>query len=426
MANKIRIAIGGAVLLAALIVVFKVADRKTEINLAEYVSVSFDGYEGYGNASVGYNETILRDIASAVTNKTADEEQFVKMIRVRDEEGIEKLMGKHGGDAGVLLELVDEIFDAPKLDKSKNLKNGDEVTVHFDVDSSGAKELGIKLTGESKKVTVEGLNALKKVNPFDYIDVSFSGISPAGSIRLQKKESDESVMQAVTIRVDKIIEKAADGAAMSEVEQGDDVTLQGLKLGDTVTVTAIIDKNKEQLRQEYAAELTETSREFVVDGIAEYVSDAAELENHALFDKLKMQTETVLKVFFTKEKKTIAQSDMQYEGYYFLGCKDAEKVTGSPAKYNKMYVIYSATVKTKDKKYNDFTPTKVYFPVGYQNIVKGADGDITANLDEYDRSGGITLGYQFIEGFTDLTSMKHALIVTEAVGYTGTVGGNLE
>ena len=110
---------------------------------------------------------------------------------------------------------------------------------------------------------------------------------------------------------------------------------------------------------------------------------------------------------------------MQYEGYYFLGCKDVEKVTGSPAKYNKLYVVYSATVQTKDKKYNNFAPTKVYFPVGYQNIVKGTDGNITANLNEYDRSGGVTLGYQFIEGFTDLTSMKHALVVTEAVGYTG-------
>lgn len=426
MAKKIRIAIGGAVLLAALIVVFEAAGRKTEINLAEYVSVSFDGYEGYGNASVGYSEAILRDVAAAVTDKTADEEQFVKMLRAREAEGIEELMGKHKGDVDDLLELVDVIYEAPKLDRGENLKNGDEVTVRFDMDTRVAKEFGIKLTGESKKVTVEGLNALKKVNPFDYMDVSFSGISPAGSIRLQKRESDESVMQAVTIRVDKTIEKAANGATMSEVEQGDDVTLQGLKLGDIVTVTAITDKNKEQLRQEYAAELTETSREFVVDGIAEYVSDAAELENHALFDKLKTQTETVLKAYFAKEKKTIAQSDMQYEGYYFLGCKDAEKVTGSPAKYNKMYVIYSATVKTKDKKYNDFTPTKVYFPVGYQNIVKGADGDITANLDEYDRSGGVTLGYQFIEGFTDLTSMKHALIVTEAVGYTGTVGGNLK
>lgn len=425
--KKKGIAIGGAALLVVLAVVIVMACRKTEINLAEHVSVSFNGYEGYGDASVAYRDTLLREIAAAVTVKTADENEFIRMIRARDEKGIEKAMAGRKGDADDLLELVDELFEETRLDKQSNLKNGDTVTVRFDFDDDDdAAEFGIKFTGESKQVTVEGLNALKKVNPFEYIDVSFSGISPAGSMRLQKKESGESVMQAVGIRAEKVVAKGTKGTKLSDVQQGHDVTLQGLKIGDTVTVTVLSDKNDKQLREEYASELTETSREFIVDDIAEYVSDAAELENHELFARLKTQTENVLKSFFAKEKKTIAQSGMQYEGYYFLGCKDAGKVTGSPAKYNKLYVVYSATVRTKDKKYNNFAPTKVYFPVGYQNIVKGVDGDITANLNEFDRPGGVTLGYQFIEGFTDLTSMKHALVVTEAVGYTGTSGGNLE
>lgn len=275
--------------------------------------------------------------------------------------------------------------------------------------------------GRDKRVTEKELHTLKKVNPFDYIDISFFGISPAGSVRLQKKQSGEDVMQTVTLRADKLL---AENAA--EVQTGNDVTVQGLKLGDIVKVSVMTNENNEQIRQKYGTELTELSREFVVKDIAEYVSDVAEIEGHTMFDNLKTKTENVLKAYFEKEKKTIAQSGLRYEGYYFLGCKNAEKVNGNPVKYNKLYVIYSTTVKTKDKKYNNFTPTKVYFPVCYRNFVKGTDGNITANLNEYERAGGVTLGYRFIQGFTDLTSMKHALLVADAVGYHGTCGGNLE
>ena len=300
MAKKIGIVIGAAVVVAAAVALFVMLSSKTEINLAEHVSVSFDGYEGYGEASVAYRETLLREIASAVTASTSDEDDFVKLIRTRDEKGIEKAMGRRKGDADDLLELVDELFEETKLDKQSNLKNGETVTVRFDFDNDDAAEFGIKFTGESKQMTVEGLNDLKQVNPFDYIDASFSGISPVGSIRLQKKESAESVMQAVEIRAEKVVEKGAKETKLSEVQQGDDVTLQGLKLGDKVTVTILSDKNDKQLRQEYASELTETSKEFVVDNIAEYVSDATEIENHELFARLRAQTENVLKAFFNK------------------------------------------------------------------------------------------------------------------------------
>lgn len=418
--KKLGILAGSVVLVAVFVII--IATRKTEIPLTDYVSVSFDGYEGYGAATVAIDEVFLREIASAVHAKDVD--GFVDAIRIRDEEGLERAADRRGLDADDLIELVDEIYESVQPDKDSDLKNGDKVSVRFAFDNDDAAEFGIRFTGESKTVTVEGLEPLKEVNPFDYLSVSFSGISPAGSIHIEKKTSSEEVMRAVSFRVEKIAEQS-EKATLSEVQQGDTVTMQGVKLGDTLTVTAHTDESEKKLREIYGCRLTETSKEVVVENLAEYLSDAAELENHALFTRLKTQTESVLNSFFEKEKKSISQSGLQYEGYYFLNGKDSADQKDGQEKYNKIYMVYSATVKTADKKYNAFSPTKVYFPVGFQNIVKGTDGDMTTNLNEYDRKGGVSLGYQFMEGYTDLTSMKHALVVTEAVHYQGTSGGNL-
>ena len=51
---------------------------------------------------------------------------------------------------------------------------------------------------------------------------------------------------------------------------------------------------------------------------------------------------------------------------------------------------------------------------------------MTVDLNAFTRKGGITLGYKWMNAYTDLTSMKNALVVTEGASFDCTYGGELQ
>ncbi|MCH5267311.1 MAG: zinc-ribbon domain-containing protein [Lachnospiraceae bacterium] len=393
---KPGIIVAGVIVLIAVIAL--ISNRSETIDLTKYVELKYEGYEGYGTAAIEWNEKkFIKAIGEAVG---ADANDFYDAVVDFDMKDLEKAIDDDDIDAEDLMEMIYEIYEDAKLDKESELKNGDTVTVTFKYDNEDAKDFGIKFKGEKKEFKVSDLEEVKKVNPFDYLEVTFEGISPSGNINLKKKDSGEKVMETVNF----------------EAEPS-----YNLRLGDKVTVTAKTWGDEQQLRTSYGSILSETTKEFTVEGLADYISDASELEKDDLFAKLKTQTETVLNAYFAGEQSSISQSDFKYEGYYFLGAKAADYYS----EYNKIYMVYSATIKSKDK-YNRFNPTKVYFPVEFRNIVKGTDGKMTVDLNSYSQKGGISLGYKWMNAYTDTTSMKNALVVTEGAKFDCTYGGALQ
>ncbi|MBR1561952.1 MAG: hypothetical protein IJ871_06010 [Ruminococcus sp.] len=79
-----------------------------------------------------------------------------------------------------------------KVDKAKGLKNGDKVKVTIKYPESSLKDKKIKIENTTFEVKVTGLKEGTKIDPFDGIDVSFSGFDGNGSASVNSTYQDWS------------------------------------------------------------------------------------------------------------------------------------------------------------------------------------------------------------------------------------------
>ncbi len=128
------------------------------IDMSKYITVTFEGFNGYGNACLEYDLSSLEDVA--------DMESFEKFL--------EKLGSKDDMEAAWIIAQTDslkDVFDVALKENSTNLSNGDKVVVEITVDKSYAdlgvtmkdleKALKISIKETKLEYTVEGLEDAK-------------------------------------------------------------------------------------------------------------------------------------------------------------------------------------------------------------------------------------------------------------------------
>lgn len=206
----------GSVIAAAVIIVLIVANsiinRPTIVDPFPYVSVSYDGVNGYGKASV--------DIDSAAFAVEAEK------------------------DTG------NKPFTA-KLSPSKNLSNGDKITVTLNPGKSLSSSK-IQLEKTKETVTVSGLKDAKTVDVFKDISVEFSGLDGSGSAKVVNNSTDPFVKK-MDFEVD---------------------PSSGLKSGDTITVKV---KADDDIISEYQEIPSEKEKTYTVDALEKYPDDINEI-----------------------------------------------------------------------------------------------------------------------------------------------------
>lgn len=168
-----------ALIVAAFIVLFVAASKfglidlgvrlpgsKPVINLENYVQIKFEGYDGNGYVSDDY--------------PTLDQKALQREM--------DKVAKDHQGSAdeiaqNVTLELAKDgkLIDA----KTKNLSNGEVITVRLDYDADTLQDIcpEINFTGSSKDEEVD-LKVLTPIDPFEDYHPTFDGISPYGHVDL--------------------------------------------------------------------------------------------------------------------------------------------------------------------------------------------------------------------------------------------------
>ena len=243
--------------------------------------------------------------------------------------------------------------------------------------------------------TVSGLEEIREIDPFEGVELTFDGTSPNAFASAQNNSS-EPALEYVYF----------------EVSPND-----GLKEGDTVTVR-IPNYDEEDIIKNYGVRFSQTEKTYTVEGVDAYLMTNDNLDPAAL-ETMKQATEEYVEEYFNDDyrAKEIKASDVQYVGYYLLTNKSTNVWTG----YNKVYVVYSATVSSKAKK-KTFKPKTVYFPVEYDDIKKLADGTYEINTS-YRRILGSTdlqFGYwQTVDGYTSLETMADELIHDDEENYDG-------
>ena len=134
---------------------------RASINANDYLEVNIDGYDTAAQASYSIDyEKMIEDNAEAFG---IDEKSGSEML------GLEMLMEEH--------------LDG-KLDKTSEIKNGDEVVFKWDDNAAASIEekYKVKIKLSEEKITVKDLEEAQKFDPFEFVNVVFDGISLSGAI----------------------------------------------------------------------------------------------------------------------------------------------------------------------------------------------------------------------------------------------------
>ena len=117
-------------------------------------------------------------------------------IKGYDGKGTARLSSNYDGDLPSSFWLCDAT-----VTPNENLKNGDKVTLKFEVGSIDLSRYGITLTETTKEVTVSGLEDLAEIDPFTDDIIVFSGKSPMVKVQINKDKLPEGTKSYFTYYV---------------------------------------------------------------------------------------------------------------------------------------------------------------------------------------------------------------------------------
>lgn len=240
--------------------------RMTEVELSQYLSVSYTGYNGNGTARFDFDY--------------ADFEYGIMSEWKEEEKTWEKL--------GELTALEMTINCVPA--SIEGLSNGDTVTVTITADEEKAKELGYSFSGMSRSFTVEGLSDAVMIDPFDesVIQIGVEGTSPFASVTMNYVGSRTAPEAYITYIAD---------------DQYD------LANGDTITVTATM--SERYTEQGYL--LTRNEMTFTVEGLRSYITDVSMLNADDVFAIFQKVSE-----YFESQKAKSREIHTKDGGAYYV------------------------------------------------------------------------------------------------------------
>lgn len=306
------------------------------------------------------------------------------------------------------IQRLDNVAGLPyfnyEIDEDSDLSNGDTITVYVsearsysDVETfkrDCIAEWGMMPTEVSKEYTVEGLQEIEDYDPFEYINVSFSGTSPSVSI-------------SITNNTDFLfLEFSADKS-------------EYLKVGDSVTVsvTGEYGQSPEEICLRNRKRLTTTSKTYTVENVPKYADQLSEIPQE-IIDKMDQDTQDRLNAraasTWAEEEKI---TDISLRGMYFLTLKEGALAYDSwngVSLYNKLYLVYEVSVDAGGD------PFTYYYYSQYKNIVIMEDGTCSLDLSDVavpdDRV--TTDGGYYYYGYADLDTLKYKTVTANIDNFT--------
>lgn len=353
----------------------------TTVDLNKYISIEADGYDSMGTVSY-------------VFDSESFENDYSGKIKLNSESnGNATGIGLLTGETSTEL-LIDFCVDQ-SLDKTSNLSNGDVVTLTWDCDDELANEyFNCKLKYSDITYTVEDLTEVKKFNPFDYVEVSFTGISPNGDIEIIQ-DYEQSEMQYIKLTADKN---------------------SGLKAGDSVKIIAEVSGSVDTFVEKFGEVLGETEKTYEVEKLASYVVDVNDISSEVM-EKMTKQGEDIFKSSVAKDwDEPENLKNISYIGNYFLTAKSDIEIGTK----NYIYLVYKISAVNPEPE-QEIT---FYYYVCFKDIVNETDGTISVDLNDYSAptSGWFgteqfQIGIYTYAGFENLDTLYNDCVVSKVENY---------
>ena len=377
---------------------------KITVDPSEFVTVNFEGYDTLGTATYEFDyKHFIREYEDTLKLTGAGKKASEEMEEEVDKKGEELGVKFHDSPADYLA-----VYIGGSLDKTDALSNGDSVTWKWDADTDKIAEyFNCDIVLEDKSFKVEGLTEAEAFDPFEGLEVVFSGTAPNGQARLSTSYCEKC--SGISFEIDK---------------------QSGLSNGDTVTVTASSygDDLVSYIVENYGMLPTEEVKTFTVSGLPEYILSAADLSD-ATLDKMIAQAKDALTAS-AANWGTAELIDAEYIGNYFLAAKNPD-VWGDQNSITLVFREDMECTYTKDK--TDFiTYNSIYYGFTWTNVMVLEDGTETLDLGSYrkrysyipvtyyykDRKGKELSTNYYFDGYSDLDSMFNDIVTKNVENYS--------
>ena len=390
--NNSALFVGVAVVLILLVLAsfFALLPRKTKVNLDKYVTVSFDGYDGYGKALVKFDkDAYLKD--------------YKKKIKLKKSGNfLQDSLTKNYGAAELLYDFyVDGNWKIEGDSSDGKLKNGETVKLSWGFSQEELEEqFKVKFTSKGTEFKVEGLKDVQLFDAFMDFDYKFTGISPEGAVEW-KGTGDMDGSKGYYFTVEPSMD---------------------LKNGDKVKVK-IEPANPESLIQKYGIAPKETEKEITVEGLPSYVEKADAISDSLLQDMQKEITDKIQSQLASQGEE-VSFVGAEYLGYYFLTSKSANAF-----EHNIMFPVMKVNVQINipDKSYT--AQHSYYFTGAFTNLMDEGSGKVTVDLNDMDIpyhyatvDTGVVAWFSTVKfnfsGFEDLNSLRNQCVSQKLDKYT--------
>lgn len=339
--------IGGiCVIILVLFALFFFLSAQPTIDMNKYATVEFSGYDGYGTASVTINwDQLSKDYKGKIKYTDKANQEY------------RNFFGNYakGTTMDSLTSGTETLRMAVSVDietKSQgNLLNGDEVTLKWK-ESNSISDLNVKIKDDDKKIKVNGLTKVKKVDVFKDLDVTFEGVNGNGTANIASK---------------------IDGYTYYFNVDADSYSLSN---GEKITVS-IPKNNLETFVRNYGEKPEKTSKEYTVKGLTKYVETASDISDD-LLAKMKEQSEDIFREIYSGNSN-VSVSTPEYHGFYIL----KNKSNGSWYSNNIVGLVYKYTATgIKDDEYfgNVGESRTGYCVMKFENLTVNEDGNSDDNL----------------------------------------------
>lgn len=333
--RKILIGVSAAIVALIAIVVIAI-NMSSTINLDKYVEVSFEGYDGYGRASVSVDwDSIEKKYASKLSYTKKAKSEYRNLLSYT-----------------LPMDFMEE-YVSIEIDKNTNLKNGDEISYTWNIDEEELSSyLKCKIKFKDDSVSVFGLTEVTTFDPFEDLSVTFSGVDPVGSMSM---EYTGDMLSSYDFYCENSNE---------------------LKNGDKVTVYLSSD-DMEYFVEIYGKMPSVTEKEYTVSGLGKYASVLSEIDSDTS-DSIKHKAEEVI-----NESTSSWSSDAGIDSVNYVGCYLQVAKEKSAYSNNIFGVVYEIVSHVQASEDTDVVNVVQYYYVQFNNIVVAADKSCEVDLDDY-------------------------------------------
>lgn len=334
------LALGGIAIAFFIIIIAVLANRKTVINLNDYVTVDFSGYDSMGKAQVDLDEeAFLRDYNEKIKYKNV----------------------KYENEIFEPAEYIWNMCVSGSLNEREKLSNGQQIIYSWKCeDEEVLEKFGCKLKYEDITFTVEGLADVTTFDPFADIELVYSGVAPEGAADV-KNNSKDKLYQSLLYTVE----------PSNGLSNGDEIT---------VSVNTYYGDIEEYCMSNFGKTPETLEKKYKVDGLGSYVVSLKEVPEEILM-KMKSQSEDVLKAHVANEWNEHEKLDgMTYMGSYLIVAKNLEEQDVK----NALRLVYKISASDNYEEENIHQNFEYYYDTTFTNLMVMPDGSCSVDLSSYD------------------------------------------